>query len=170
MQIDILKKRYEEYFKKERYTSEKIFNILSFFIYQLEAGETDLFMLAKLLENKDLRKIIKYYDGDSIRMPSVEKHKECELLAFTFFMREIKKKSWNDIKQILKLPENFENEISSISLGKKHTEIKKKINEETINILKQTLKDSIESQKILKSLEDITEENFNDVIKNKEDK
>jgi len=169
MAIDILRKRLEEYFEKDKYTSKKIFEILSLFIYQLEAGETDLYMLAKLIPEENLRKLINYYDGDKIYMPTVEKYKECKLLAFTFYMREIKRKPWSEIKGILNLPENFESEISSISLGKKHPEIKKKLNEEIITVLKQTLKDSIENQNMIKTLEKISEEEFENILKDSEE-
>ena len=118
--------RIKNYFENDKLNTKTIFNMLSFFIFQLESKETDLYILAKLLPDEYLIPLLSYFDGAQLRMPTYNNFKELKILALIFYMKEIQGKNWNDIKKVLNFPENF-NALNSISLGKKTTFIKENL-------------------------------------------
>jgi hypothetical protein len=124
----ILEQSLKEYFESSEYNTEKAFNALSLFMYTLEAQDNDLFILAKLLDSESLSKLISYYDGAEIRIPTKEQYKDLKILTACFYLREVQKWDWPTIKDYLKLENSDEEKFNSISLGKK---IKKIVDETT---------------------------------------
>lgn len=130
----IIERRLSEYFEKEKYVAKDIFNQLSLFIYSIEDSTSDLYNMAKILPDEHLEKLINYYDGAIIKIPTKEKFKEALLLSLLFYFYEIKKLSWSEIKEIIDYDTYFK-DYSLISLGKKIIKIRKIINKEMIGIL-----------------------------------
>lgn len=126
---DLIKKKLENYFKKDNVNTKEAFNQLSLFIFSLEDKNSDLYMLAKLLPEDLLYKLINYFDGSVLKIPTKSKYQEALLLALVFYFYEIKKLSWDEIKEIMKLDKIFP-EYSTISLGKRIVKIKKVINKQ----------------------------------------
>lgn len=122
----------QRYLEHENVSAKEILNRLSLFIYQRESSQTDLFHLAHLLSDESLWKLIDYYDGATIRIPTKENFGECLELAIVFFLREVKGLSWEEIKPMLKKDDkNF----SSTGYGKKIESLKKDISSTLLSLL-----------------------------------
>jgi hypothetical protein len=115
----LIKQTLEDYFKKDEILTEQIFNQLTLYIFSLNSDQHDLYLLAKLLDNDSLQKIISYYDGDILRLPTREEYKTNILTALCFWLKTFKGYSWFEIKDYLKIPENNKDLLSSISIGEK---------------------------------------------------
>lgn len=132
---EFLKNTLEEYFKKDEVLNNEIFNELLLYIYSLESGTSDLYMLAKILPEESLQKLITYYDGDIIKLPSREEYKNHTLVALCFWLKVFKNYNWIEIKEYLKIPENNKDMLSSISIGNKINKIKRILGDDLIEAL-----------------------------------
>jgi len=142
---NIILNKLNGYMKTERDNSSKIFNELALWIYQQESGQHDLYILAKILEEKELFKLISYFDGDTIKLPTKEEHRALMLTAVCYYLKEVKRYGWNEIKEFLDLPENNAKLLSSISIGKKMCKLSEKMSRELAEILKGTNFQNFES-------------------------
>jgi hypothetical protein len=151
-----LKQTLDSYFSEEDILNHQIFNELSLYIYSLDHRMNDLYVLAKILDEDSLQKLIAYYDGDLLRLPSREAYKTSVLTALCFWLKTFKGYTWTDIKDYLNIPDTHKDILSSISIGGK------------INKIKETL-----GQDIITMLENIEEKEFvnfyNEIIKKKEE-
>lgn len=129
-----LKDTLDAYFKKDDVLTESLFNQLSLYIYSLES-KSDLSMLAKILPEEYLHKLIAYYDGDILKTPSREEYKTCVLTALCFWLKTFKGYSWVEIKEYLDIPENNKDILSSISIGGKINKIRDNMGDDLINNL-----------------------------------
>jgi hypothetical protein len=130
-----LKSTLDEYFKSEEILNEQIFNELSLYIYSLDHKVHDLYLLAQILDNESLQKIIAYFDGDVLRLPSREAYKTSVLTALCFWLKTFKGYTWVDIKDYLNIPETHKDILSSISIGGKINRIKETLGEDIVSIL-----------------------------------
>ena len=118
----------ETYFEKETLDNKELFNQLLFYIYTIHSSTSDIYMLAKLLPDEYLTKLIFYFDGDTIKLPSKKEYKILLLTALCFWLKEFKNLSWNEIKQIIDFDTIEQSvEISTISLGNKIIKLKKQM-------------------------------------------
>jgi hypothetical protein len=131
----LIKQTLEDYFKKDEILTEQIFNQLTLYIFSLNSDQHDLYLLAKLLDNDSLQKIISYYDGDILRLPTREEYKTNILTALCFWLKTFKGYSWFEIKDYLKIPENNKDLLSSISIGGKINKIKDNLGKDLVEIL-----------------------------------
>lgn len=129
-----LKEAFDNYFEQDAKNIQETFNQLSLAIYSLDSDTKDLYHLAKLLPDAELYKLVSYFDGATITIPTKEKFKESLLLAFIYYFYEVKHLSWSTIKEILKLNTDFQ-EYHPISLGKKVRKIKTQINRQLTEVL-----------------------------------
>lgn len=139
---ELIKSRLEEYFKAEQANASETFNQLSLFIFNLEDSSSDLYKLARLLPEEQLYKIIEYFDGTVLKIPTKDKYKEALLLALVFYFYEVKHLSWGNIKSILHMETDFK-DYSSISLGKKIIKIRNALNKELKSLLMNLDLDSV---------------------------
>jgi len=150
---DLVYERLENHIKTIDENDLKIFYKLSLLIYQIECKETDLYMLANIISPKELIRLISYYDGDVMKLPSKAEFREAFFLTITFYLKEIKNMSWNGIKELLSLPEKDDELLSSIAMGRKISQIRQDIFKDAV----QTLQDNISKEKlnsIIKELDD----------------
>lgn len=133
-----IKEKLKNYLVVEEETASKIFEQLAFYIYSLESGKHDLYILAKLLPEEDINKMVAYFDGDTIKLPSKEQHKTLLLLSVCFYLKVLKGYSWERIKEFLDLPENNQNMLSSISIGGKINKLQSQISDEFLKMLQTT--------------------------------
>ena len=118
----------ETYFEKETLDNKELFNQLLFYIYAINNTTSDIYMLAQLLPDEYLTKLIFYFDGDTIKLPSKKEYKILLLTALCFWLKEFKNLSWNEIKQIIDFDTIEQSvEISTISLGNKIIKLKKQM-------------------------------------------
>lgn len=153
----VIKEKLEEYFKIEEEVSLNVFNQLALYIYQLETknSNTDLYYLAKILDQENLIKLVSYYDGDILKMPTKDELRTCTLVALCFYLKEYKGWDWTEIKSFVNLPENNKELLSSISLGRKINNIKDSLNKDIRKLLKKV---KIDNQgDLLKNFESIKE-------------
>ena len=87
------------------------------------------------MSDEVLKNVINFYDGATLRVPTKEKFKESLLLALLYYLYEIKKLRWPEIKELLEFDRHFK-DYSVISLGKKLIKIKKVISREQSTLLK----------------------------------
>jgi len=137
MQDSLIQNRLKDFFKNQKESDAKIFNQLALYIYAIEAKNSDLHILAKLLDEQSLTKLVNYYDGDSIKLPSKDEYWDAIITAFSYYCKCIKGMSWSEIKEALHLPEKDKEMISSIKFGYAVNKISREITRELKEILKQ---------------------------------
>lgn len=130
-----LKDIIEHYFQKDEILDKQIFNELTLYVYSLESKDSDLYMLAKMLDEESLQKIIAYYDGDSLKLPTREEYKNCVLTALCMWLKTFKGYSWIEIKEYLEIPENNKDILSSISIGGKINKVQDNLGKELFDHL-----------------------------------
>jgi hypothetical protein len=150
----------ENYFKKENILNEQIFNELSLYIYSLDHKQHDLYLLAKILDNESLQKLLIYYDGDILRLPSREAYKTSVLTALCFWLKIFKGYTWTDIKDYLDIPDSHKELLSSISIGGKINKIKEALGQDLINTLNNI--DEKEFVNFYRTLNSVKEEELNE--------
>lgn len=136
---DTIIAKLEEYFKKEEISYEKLFNQISLYIYYIFSttrAQSDLYILAKLLSHKDLRKLIDYFSGDKIVVPTYEELLEADVLAICYYLKEIRGWNWEQIKKFFPSEEYQNFDFSSISFGKKINSVKDLLKKDLKNALK----------------------------------
>lgn len=141
--LNLIDRRLEELFKKTEISEYKLFTIIGLIIYsyQNKFSSSDLYMMAKLIEDNDsakdyFTKLVNYYDGDVIKMPSKEELRYNQMLGITWYLKDFKGWGWVEVKKFMALPKYFEEEFfSSISFGKKIASIKDEINKELLLVL-----------------------------------
>jgi len=154
-QVDLIKDRIDEFFDEERKNNETLLEQLTLYIYGLDEGnETDLYILAKILPQEYLNKLINYCDGDSLKLPSKEEYRKKYLLIVCFYMKEILGYEWARIKKVLNLPENDVKMLSTISIGHQITKIKKSLNKD----LRKMMEDKLPEDKLKKVLDELNKE------------
>jgi hypothetical protein len=153
-QSQVIKEKLQEYFKQDAENISALFHQLSLHIYEIEAYETDLHILAKILPEEYLKKLIAYYDGDIIKMPTKENYQTCLFLALCYYFKEIKGWSWNRIKDFLNLPEHNQDLLNPIMIGRKINKIKKNIQKYLLSILKNNNFEEKELKRILNFFEE----------------
>jgi hypothetical protein len=132
-----IKKIINEYLQLEEKDAESVFNQLFLYICSIEArtSSEDLYILAKLLKANDIKKIIDFYDGDTLKIPRKEDYRISMLVALCFFLKEIKGYSWSDIKDFIDLSDNNTDILSTISIGRKINNIKAKLGKDILRAL-----------------------------------
>jgi hypothetical protein len=121
-----------KYLQEEKEYSKETLNQVSLFVYDLESRNSDLYELAQILPEEHLAKVIDYYDGAELKIPTKEEFKDCLLITIIFYLSEVKDFHWNDIKKFINLPEE---EGSYVRLKKRMEVIKSKINRRLIDLL-----------------------------------
>lgn len=122
---DEILKDIQDFFKADAQSTKDLLNQVTLFVYSIEKSPSDLYHLAKLLPDKYLAKVIDYFDGGVIKVPSKEEYKKNLLLTIMFFLSEVKGYDWIKIKEMLNLDEDPT--ISTISIGKKLQKIKSQL-------------------------------------------
>jgi hypothetical protein len=130
-----LKNILDSYLQQDDVLNEQVFNELILYIYALESKDNDLYMLSRLLPEEYLQKLISYYDGDILKLPSREEYKTCVLTALCFWLKTFKGYSWFEIKEYLKIPDNNKELLSSISIGGKINKIKENMGSDLLSNL-----------------------------------
>jgi hypothetical protein len=130
-----LKNILDSYLQQDDILNEQVFNELILYIYALESKDNDLYMLSRLLPEEYLQKLISYYDGDILKLPSREEYKTCVLTALCFWLKTFKGYSWFEIKEYLKIPDNNKDLLSSISIGGKINKIKENMGSDLLSNL-----------------------------------
>jgi len=145
-----LKQLFDDYFAREKERNKNLFSILTLYIYQMESKNSDLHILSKLLDKESLKKLIKYYNGDSLKLPTVDEYVSSEILAICFYLKEIKHYTWEEIKEFLNLPSWNTDSFNTIVIGRKINKIKDNMSKEFHNFLKSSTNDSIDFEKLFK--------------------
>jgi len=137
-----LEEKFKKYVETEKTELPSIFFQLTLYIYQQKINEHDLYILAKLLNYEDLIKLINYYDGGLLKLPTKKEFKESYILAVCFFLKEIKNWDWKKIKQCLDLSEE---DLNSYKLGYEINKLKNSLNKD-LTIILEYLKSKEEQQ------------------------
>lgn len=140
-----IKELLDSYFKTQEKADKEILNQIILYIYYLDSNslDSDLFILARLLPSDLLYKLISYYDGDILKMPSKEDFKKSFITSVCFYLKEIKNWEWKEIKEFFPSNEEYIELISSISIGKKINKIKETLGNDLMKLLKNLKIDKI---------------------------
>ena len=149
-QNTIIQQKLAEYFETSQQADEDVFNQLILYIYAVKSQNSDLHILAKILPQEQLTKLINYYDGDNLKLPSKEEYTQCYLIAMAYYLKCVKGMSWSEIKDMIDLPEKDKDLISSISLGYAINRISRNMTRDLKDIIKQF--DGIDYQELIKKI------------------
>ena len=135
MQNKLIKERIEEFLLKDKEINRQLFNELSLYLYCESMPDYDIYFLAKVFSDETLFKLVSYADGEPVILPDKLEFRNNYLVAICFYMKEILGMSWNEIKDVLGLPEKDKDLISSISIGKKINKLKEKFGNDIERLL-----------------------------------
>ena len=133
--MDKIQEKLQHYFNVEKETAPKLIEQLALYLYYLESPNTDLYLLAKILPEDSLIKLIEYFGGDIIRIPTKEEHLQNKLLAIYYYFREIKQYSWPEIIQKLQLTDQQIEQLNTYSLGHKIQQIKETLDKDLMKLV-----------------------------------
>jgi len=136
MQNSLIQKRIDEFVDEEQVINREILNRLSLYLYASNLPDSDIYFLAKIFEDDVLIKLVTYADGEPIILPDKVEFRNNYLVGICFYMKEVLNMNWNEIKEVLSLPEKDRDLISSISIGKKINKIKEKFGHDIEVLLK----------------------------------
>ncbi len=149
MQNNLINDRITEYFKQQEQCNKDILYQLTLYIYSWEeTNESDLYHMAKIIPHEYLDKLINYCDGVPPKLPSKEEFRHKYLVANCFFLKEILGYNWQKIKEILNIPENDINMLSSISIGHRISRIKDSLTKD----LKKQLENNVNIEEFIVEL------------------
>ena len=133
-----VEKLINSYFEENKLLDSQIFSVLRLYIYTINSQtyNSDLPMLAKLLQPEELSKIIEYFNGDIIKIPTKVEYRESLFLSLCFYLKEVKGWNWIQIKEYINLSEADKELLSSISLGKKINAIKDHMGKDMMDLIK----------------------------------
>jgi len=121
---DSLKDKIDRYFEADKKVSKESLEIITWFIYQLEENrQHDLWLLAKILPESYITKLVSYFSGDIIKFPTKDQYVDLRLVSICFFLKEIQGWTWDKIRTFLSIPEN-DKVFNSLSLGHRINHIK----------------------------------------------
>jgi len=151
----IIKERVDDFVKEDKRINKEILNELSLYLYATEFPDSDIYHVAKILNEESLMELVCYANGEPIYLPSKLEFRNNYLVGICFYMKEVLKMSWDDIKKVLNLPEKDKDLISSISIGKKINKLKEKFSKDVQRLLKKINVSCIDE--LIKEKEDINE-------------
>ena len=125
---------------EEDLSSNQVFDSLSFYIYSLQIDKNYLYLLAKMLPDGVIQKLVAYYDGDYLRIPSKEEYYSAKVLAVCYYLNEVRQWSWDEIKDFLEVQDS--EEFNPLALAKQITWVKTNL----VRDLKESLMDYSEHQ------------------------
>ena len=133
-----VEKLINSYFEENKLLDSQIFSVLRLYIYTINSQtyNSDLPMLAKLLQPEELSKIIEYFNGDIIKIPTKVEYRESLFLSLCFYLKEVRGWNWIQIKEYINLSEADKELLSSISLGKKINAIKDHMGKDIMDLIK----------------------------------
>jgi len=110
----------------EKNNAARVLNEIAWYICDLDSdSDSDGHILASLLTNiSDLDKIADHFDGAIIKTQPKKERRDSRMLATAFYLYEIQKKSWGEIRVILRDNASFRN-FNLISLRKRVNKIRK---------------------------------------------
>lgn len=113
-------------------------DVIILLVYAIECNQkNDLYLLAKALqEENSLISVISYFGGTSIKVPTVEEYRLYTQIATYFYLTEIMGMKFSEVTEIMK-QKGFE--VNSISVGKKLSEFKDKLNLKLTEIIEEVL-------------------------------
>ena len=137
MQSNLIKERIDDFVNKNQKLNSEILHELTLYVYAQNFVDSDVYFLAKKLDTESLFKLISYADGEPVILPSKTEFRNNYLVAVCFYMKEILEMPWDEIKEVLNLPEKDKDLISSISIGKKINKLKERFANDVEKLLKQ---------------------------------
>lgn len=111
---------------------------ITLLVYSIECNQkNDLYLLAKALqEENSLNKIVEYFSGTTVKIPTKQEYTLYTQIAFYFYLTEIEGKKFSEITEMLN---QSESKVNHIIIGKKLSEFKSKLNSELNKIIKELL-------------------------------
>jgi hypothetical protein len=91
-----------EFARKEQENDKQILNQLAFMVFAEQYPKNDLYVLGKILPEDSLLELIHYYDGAVLRIPTKQDYRDAMLLIMAYWLKEVRKWSWDQIKNELK--------------------------------------------------------------------
>ena len=137
MNNTVLQRKLDQYFEADSDNKQKLFDKISLFVNQMESQENDLYILADLLDKKSLVNIVEYFGGSSLRIPTNEQLQDNLILSMCFYLREIEKWDWKQIKEFIDIPEDRKDIMSPTLIGRKVNKLKTTMESFLMDMLKE---------------------------------
>lgn len=97
------------YYTKEQEKGSQILSQLQFMIYGLDSDTSDMFMISKIVTNKEERdKLFQYFADASLNFPSWDRKAYLDIISLVYFLRTERKMSWSGIRKTLKIDKDDE--------------------------------------------------------------
>ena len=104
-----------QYFEQAEQKDTEILKQLQLYIYGMDSGDSDLYMLAKLLPEEYVDKLVDYFDGGTLTFPSKENMRVLKMVAIVYFLKKIKGLPWKKIRELLNIEEDSNINTSTFS-------------------------------------------------------
>lgn len=118
---DVWEKQLATLFQKEEPTQiEQIINIVSMILYANEANK-DMGALYSKVGLESFTKTIELFSGRTVKFMEISKLRDNLIMALCYYYREVKKMSWDEVKEIVPY------ELNTVSIGIKIKHLNKNI-------------------------------------------
>ena len=104
-----------QYFEQAEQKDTEILKQLQLYIYGMDSSDSDLYMLAKILPEEYLDKLVDYFDGGTLTFPSKENMRVLKMVAIVYFLKKIKGLPWKKIRELLNIEEDSNINTSTFS-------------------------------------------------------
>lgn len=113
-------------------------DVITLLVYSIECNQkNDLYLLGKALqEENSLNKIVEYFSGTTIKLPTKEEYIIYTQVAIYFYLIEVEGKKFSEVTDLLK---QNGNEINHIIIGKKLSEFRNKLTDKLNKIIGELL-------------------------------
>jgi hypothetical protein len=142
--MDTIEDKIKDFFKEDEENLKSLFLQIFTHICNTEFGNKDIYVLGKILSFNQLKKLSEYYDGDTLKIPSMKEFNEIYFLSLCYFLKEEVGWDWKKIKEVLGV-NNDDEFFSTISLGKRILTIKETMKKDLRFMLDSLTKESKEN-------------------------
>jgi hypothetical protein len=157
--MTLLKKQLDEYFRKEKVDTRELIKKISVLIFQYEIPNTDAAKAVAITDIDVINKLVNYYDGGTIKLPTKQEWKDCLMMLVYYYFKNVKGMDWKDIRKILNISSEDDNVRDRISLGLRVKSFSDKIRKElSVSVGLKDKINKLEDREIVKALKELLEE------------
>ena len=116
--------------------AQNIFRIVSFLIFSFDKNiKYDMSIILKTLTEDQVVKLVNYFDGQPIHLPSKKDYKKYLIVSIYYYLMTIKNYSFGEVTKFLN-SNGYESDVEETTIGIWLKDFKKKLDNELINTIK----------------------------------
>ncbi len=116
----------------------QLLNAVTLVVYEMEnKDKNDLFILSKLVDDKSLTNLISFFNGCSIKFPTIKEYEDSTIIAMYYFLTEMKGVDFNEATKFIESQAGLKVEEDYRIIGRKLSKLKKELAIKTALLIKE---------------------------------